>query len=120
MKIRKVGHELFHADRHDEANSRFFAILRTHLKTSQLMQYSEIIALCSQIHTKYINMLCGQNVENFNVQPGGKYTNGWTSKGQCRNFFKICLLKTERLCVCVCVCVCVCAMPDVTVCFFFF
>ena len=27
------------------------------------MQYSEIIAVCSQIHTKYINTLCGQNVE---------------------------------------------------------
>jgi hypothetical protein len=25
--------------------------------------YREIIALCSQIHTKYINKLCGQNVE---------------------------------------------------------
>jgi hypothetical protein len=33
MKIRSVGAEMFHADgrtdgRHDEANSRFFAILR--------------------------------------------------------------------------------------------
>jgi hypothetical protein len=27
------------------------------------MLYSEIIAVCSQIHTKYINILCGQNVE---------------------------------------------------------
>jgi len=27
------------------------------------MLYSEIIALCSQIHTKHINTLCGQNVE---------------------------------------------------------
>jgi len=27
------------------------------------MLYSEIIAVCSQIHTKYINTLCGQNVE---------------------------------------------------------
>ena len=25
--------------------------------------YSEIIAVCSQIHTKHINTLCGQNVE---------------------------------------------------------
>ena len=25
------------------------------------MLYSEIIAVCSQIHTKYINTLCGQN-----------------------------------------------------------
>ena len=27
------------------------------------MLYSEIIAVCSQIHTKHINTLCGQNVE---------------------------------------------------------
>ena len=31
--------------------------------TSQLMLYSEIIAVCSQIHTKHINTLCGQNVQ---------------------------------------------------------
>jgi len=27
----------------------------------------EIIAVCSQIHTKHINTLCGQNVELLNV-----------------------------------------------------
>jgi len=27
------------------------------------MLYSEIIAVCLQIHTKHINTLCGQNVE---------------------------------------------------------
>jgi hypothetical protein len=27
------------------------------------MLYSEIIAVCSQIQTKHINTLCGQNVE---------------------------------------------------------
>ena len=27
------------------------------------MLYREIIAVCSQNHTKYINTLCGQNVE---------------------------------------------------------
>jgi len=27
------------------------------------MLYSEIIAVCSQIHTKHINTLCEQNVE---------------------------------------------------------
>jgi len=27
------------------------------------MLYSEIIAVCSQIHTTHINILCGQNVE---------------------------------------------------------
>ena len=34
-------------------------------KTSQLMLYREIIAVCSQIHTKHINTLCGQNVELY-------------------------------------------------------
>jgi len=28
-----------------------------------LMLYREIIAVCSQIHTKHINTVCGQNVE---------------------------------------------------------
>ena len=32
------------------------------------MLYSEIIAVCSQIHTKHINTLCGQNVELLNVK----------------------------------------------------
>jgi len=33
------------------------------MKTSQLMLYREIIAVYSQIHTKHINAVCGQNVE---------------------------------------------------------
>jgi hypothetical protein len=32
------------------------------------MLYSEIIAVCSQIHTRDINILCGQNVELLNVK----------------------------------------------------
>ena len=32
------------------------------------MLYSEIIAVCSQIHTKHINTLCGQNVELLNIK----------------------------------------------------
>ena len=47
------------------------------IKTSQLMLYREIIAVCSQIHTKHKNTLCGQNVEWLNVNP----------------------LKTNRICV---------------------
>jgi len=31
------------------------------------MLYREIIAVCSEIHTKHINILCGQNVELLNV-----------------------------------------------------
>jgi hypothetical protein len=32
------------------------------------MLYSEIFAVFSQIHTKHINALCGQNVELLNVK----------------------------------------------------
>jgi len=32
------------------------------------MLYREIIAVCSQIHTKHINTPCGQNVELLNVK----------------------------------------------------
>jgi len=32
------------------------------------MLYREIIAVCSQIHTKHINTLCGQNVELLNAE----------------------------------------------------
>ena len=32
------------------------------------MQYREIIADCSEIHTKRKNVLCGQNVELLNVK----------------------------------------------------
>jgi hypothetical protein len=38
------------------------------MQTSQLMLCREIIAVCSQIHTKHINTLCGQNVELLNVK----------------------------------------------------
>ena len=38
------------------------------LKSSQLMLYTEIIAVCSQIHTKHINTLCRQNVELLSVK----------------------------------------------------
>ena len=30
--------------------------------------YSEIIAVCSQIHTKHINTLGGQNIDVLNVK----------------------------------------------------
>jgi hypothetical protein len=32
------------------------------------MLYRKIITVCSQIHTKHINTLCGQNVEMLNVK----------------------------------------------------
>jgi len=41
------------------------------------MLYSEIIAVCSEIHTKHTNTLCGQNVELLNVKSVGTQRNGW-------------------------------------------
>jgi hypothetical protein len=44
------------------------------------MLYREIMAVCSEIHTKHINALCGQNVEFINVKPGGAYSDHWDLK----------------------------------------
>ena len=38
------------------------------IKTNRLMLYREIIAVCSQIHTKYINTLSGENLKLLNVK----------------------------------------------------
>jgi len=41
------------------------------------MLYREIMAVCSEIHTKHINTLCGQNVEFVSVEAGGTYSDHW-------------------------------------------
>jgi len=41
------------------------------IKTNLFKLCREIITLFSEIHTKHINTLWGQNVELFNVKPGG-------------------------------------------------
>ena len=54
------------------------------------MLYREIIAACSQIHTKHINTLCGQNVKLLNFKPGGTEGNRWALKGLinfCNKYF---------------------------------
>ena len=33
-----------------------------------LYSYRKIIAVCSEIHTKHISIVCGQNVELLNVK----------------------------------------------------
>jgi hypothetical protein len=38
------------------------------IQTSHLTLYREIIAVCSEIHTKHINTLCGQNIELLNIK----------------------------------------------------
>jgi hypothetical protein len=40
-----------------------------------LTMYREIIAICSEILSTYINTLSGQNVELLNVKLGGTYSN---------------------------------------------
>jgi hypothetical protein len=54
------------------------------------MLYNEIIAVCSEIHTKHINTLCGQNVELLNVKHSGTYSNHWTLK----NYYGILMTMT--------------------------
>jgi hypothetical protein len=41
--------------------------------SSQLMLCREITVVCSEIHTKHINTLCGQNVQFVQVKCGGAY-----------------------------------------------
>jgi hypothetical protein len=46
------------------------------------MLYGEIIAVCSEIHTKHIiNTVCGQNAELLKVKPGGVYSDHWAVYG---------------------------------------
>jgi len=45
------------------------------------MLYREIIAVCSEIHTKHINTLCGQNVELLNVKLVVTYGDHWALQG---------------------------------------
>jgi hypothetical protein len=59
MEIRPMGTDLFHADGHDKANSRF----------SQFCYYVEKSALCYQTYTK--QKLCGQKAQCFGFKPGG-------------------------------------------------
>jgi hypothetical protein len=44
------------------------------------MLYSEIIAVCSEIHTKHTNTLCGQNEELLNVKFVDTESNHWALK----------------------------------------
>jgi len=40
------------------------------------MLYREIIAVCSEIHTKYINEIFGHDAELCNIRPGGANLQG--------------------------------------------
>ena len=69
------------------------------------MLYRETIAVCSEIHTKHTNTVCGQNVELLDVTPGGTYSNNWTLKGLidslnicCRGLDKLIFMQLVRKC----------------------
>ena len=44
------------------------------------MLYREIMAVCSEIHTKHINTLCGQKIEFLKVKAGDTYSDNCTAK----------------------------------------
>jgi hypothetical protein len=44
------------------------------------MLYDDIIAVGSEIHTKHLNTVCGQNVESVDIKAGGTYSNQWALK----------------------------------------
>ena len=48
------------------------------------MLYREIIAVCSQIHTKHINTLCGQNVEFLKIKTVATYSKQQVFNSQLR------------------------------------
>jgi CRISPR/Cas system CMR-associated protein Cmr1 (group 7 of RAMP superfamily) len=50
------------------------------------MLYREIMTVCSEMHTKHINTVCGQNVELLNVKLAAHIVRTWVqwveSRGQ--------------------------------------
>jgi len=53
------------------------------------MLYREIMVVCSEIHRKHINTLCGQNADLLNVKPVGTYNNHCFFKGQLRTLARL-------------------------------
>jgi hypothetical protein len=51
------------------------------------MLHKEIIYVCSEIRTKHINTVRGQNEELLNVKPGGTYSDHWGLKGYRHIYF---------------------------------
>jgi hypothetical protein len=60
------------------------------------MLYREIIAVCSEIHTKHINTQRGHNVELLNVKCGGTYSDHSALKGQVEDSYLIRLFSNKR------------------------
>ena len=62
------------------------------------MLYREIIAVCSEIHTKHINTVCGQNVEFVTIKNAGTNSDYWALKsygGPCP--LSLCFLDLQRV-----------------------
>jgi len=57
------------------------------------MSYREIIAVCSEIHTKHTNILRGQNVELANV----KLYNPYPLKGEQSNLVLFCVQNISHI-----------------------
>jgi len=66
------------------------------------MLYREIIAVCSQIHTKHINTLCGQNVELLHVKlvVHRRYSDHWALKGKSKERVVFISSKSQTLGTC--------------------
>jgi len=47
------------------------------MKTNQLAMHREIIAVCSEVRTRHIYKLCGQNVEFGADERGGTQSTQW-------------------------------------------
>jgi len=52
----------------NDTRYNFFITFVKYFTGMLIMLYREIMAVCSQIHTKHINTVCGQNVELLNVK----------------------------------------------------
>ena len=61
------------------------------------MLYIEIIAVCSEIHTKQLQTLYGQNVELWSIKPGGTQSGHWVLNYYTGCTFVHKLLKLERV-----------------------
>jgi hypothetical protein len=63
------------------------------------MLYREIMAVCVEIHTKHINILCGQNVEVLNVKPVVHTVTTVTTDSvrAAQKTHPVCVIKTSQL-----------------------
>jgi hypothetical protein len=57
--------------------------MRFGCKTYPLMQYWEIVAVCSESHTEQLNTLCGNVQGSLNVRACGTYIYHWVLNGEC-------------------------------------